>query len=72
MTQIPPGVQSAHAFISKRLKLSGILIIAGLLVEGVSLLWNHPLSFVVFLGFGGLLLATGIVLYLWALVSRVP
>jgi len=30
------------------------------LVEAVSLIWNHPLSFVAFQGLGGLLL------YLWA------
>ena len=46
-----------------------MLIIAGLAVEGLSLVWNHPLSFVAFLGLGGLLLAAGIVLYLWTLVA---
>jgi hypothetical protein len=55
--------------ISKKLRISGILVIAGLLVEALSLVWNHPLSFVAFLGIGGLLLAAGILLYLWALVS---
>lgn len=57
------------AFISKRLRTSGILVILGLLVEALSLMWNHPLSFVVFLGLGGLLLLVGIVIYLTALVS---
>jgi hypothetical protein len=70
MTETSAPTQKPSGFISKRLKLSGILIIAGLLVEGLSLLWNHPLSFVVFLGLGGLLLAAGIVVYLWALVSH--
>jgi len=36
------------------------------LVEAVSLIWNHPLSFVAFQGLSGLLLAAGILLYLWA------
>lgn len=53
----------------RKLKTSGLVIIAGLLVEAVSLLWNHPLSFVAFVGFGGLLLTAGILLYLWALVT---
>jgi len=57
------------AFISKKLRTAGILIIIGLAVEALSLVWNHPLSFVAFLGMGGLLLAAGILSYLWALVS---
>jgi len=40
------------------------------LVEAVSLIWNHSLSFVAFLGLGGLLLSADILLYLWALVSQ--
>jgi len=56
-------------FIAKKLRTAGLLIIAGLLVEALSLAWNHPLSFVAFLGLGGLLLAAGILVYLWALVT---
>jgi asparagine N-glycosylation enzyme membrane subunit Stt3 len=70
MTETSAPAQKTNEFISRRLKISGFLIIAGLLVEGLSLLWNHPLSFVTFLGLGGLFLATGIVLYLWTLVSH--
>ena len=63
---------TGNEFISKRLRASGTLIILGLLVEALSLIWNHPLSFVVFLGLGGLLLLAGIVIYLTALVSLRP
>jgi hypothetical protein len=56
-------------FINKRLRIAGILIAIGLIVEAFSLIWNHPLSFVAFVGIGGLLLFLGIVLYLTALVS---
>jgi hydrogenase/urease accessory protein HupE len=56
-------------FINKRLRIAGIMIAIGLIVEAFSLIWNHPLSFVAFLGIGGLLLFLGIVLYLAALVS---
>jgi hypothetical protein len=59
-------------FIVKRLRLAGGLIIAGLAVEAVSLSWNHPLSFMAFLGLGGLLLAAGILIYLVALVTSAP
>jgi hypothetical protein len=58
-----------NAFVSKRLRLAGILVILGLLVQALTLLWNHPLSFLAFLGLGGLLLFAGIVVYLFTLIS---
>ena len=54
----------------RRLQLSGILLILGLLVEALCLLWVRPLAFVLFLGLGGLLLGLGIVVFLFSLVSR--
>jgi len=56
--------------LERRLQLSGILLILGLLVEALCLFWTRPLAFVVFLGVGGLLLAVGILLFLFSLVSR--
>ena len=55
--------------INARLRRSGGLIALGLLVQALSLLWNHPLSFIAFVSLGGLLVAGGIVLYLLTLVS---
>jgi predicted membrane channel-forming protein YqfA (hemolysin III family) len=49
--------------------LSGIFIVLGLVVQALSLLWNHPLSFIAFITVGGFLLAVGIVLYLLTLVN---
>jgi hypothetical protein len=63
-----PDSQDEDDFISKRLRIAGLLIFAGLIVEALSLIWNHPLSFVTFLGVGGLLLFLGIVVYLISLV----
>ena len=57
-------------YISKKFRIAGILIILGLVVEGLSLLWNHPLSFLAFLCIGGIFLLLGILVYLLALVSR--
>jgi hypothetical protein len=66
----PDEMTEAHdGFIAKKLRLAGALIIAGLAVEGVSLGWNHPLSFMAFIGLGGLLLVVGILIYLIALVT---
>jgi hypothetical protein len=56
-------------FIVKRLRLSGTLIILGLLIEGISLAWNHPLSFIAFVGLGGLAIFLGVVIFLMSLVS---
>jgi hypothetical protein len=53
----------------RRLQISGVLIILGLLVEALCLAWRGPLAFLVFLGLGGPLLFAGIVVYLFSLVS---
>jgi hypothetical protein len=55
--------------IERRLRISGVLVILGLLVEALCLAWRGPLAFLVFLGLGGLLLFAGIVVYLHSLVS---
>ena len=55
--------------IHSRLRLSGLLIAVGLLIEALSLLWNHPLSFIAFVTIGGALMALGMVVYLFTLVN---
>ncbi|MBL8187791.1 MAG: hypothetical protein JNK38_07275 [Acidobacteria bacterium] len=55
--------------LEKRIRLSGLLLILGLLVELGSLHWSHPTAFLFFLLLGGLLMAAGIVIYLLSLVS---
>jgi hypothetical protein len=61
-------MRSANS-LERRLQLSGIFLIPGLLVEALCLFWTRPIAFVLFLGIGGLLLALGILLYLFSLVS---
>ena len=39
--------------LEKRLRLAGILVILGLLVEGVCLLWAGPLAFIALVTVGG-------------------
>jgi len=58
--------------LERRLRLAGILIIAGLLVELFSLRWSHPTAFLVFIMLGGGLIGIGILVYLYTLVSREP
>ncbi len=55
--------------IERRLQISGLLVILGLLVEALCLAWRGPLAFLVFLGVGGLLLFAGIIVFLFCLVS---
>jgi RsiW-degrading membrane proteinase PrsW (M82 family) len=54
----------------RRLRIAGIMIIAGLLVELFSLRWSHPTAFLVFIILGGALIGIGILFYLYSLVSR--
>jgi hypothetical protein len=62
-------MKSQYTKIEKRIRVAGILLIAGLLVELVTLRWSHPTSFLFFLLLGGALMALGIVIYLLSLVS---
>jgi hypothetical protein len=55
--------------IEKRICLAGILLIAGLLVELATLRWSHPTAFLFFLLLDGVLMAVGISVYLFSLVS---
>ena len=57
--------------IRRFLQVSSGLIILGLLIEIVSLLWFHPLSFVLFAFVGVTLIGLGIAIYLLSLVVAV-
>ncbi|MFZ0736569.1 MAG: hypothetical protein WAM96_05695 [Candidatus Acidiferrales bacterium] len=57
--------------IRRFLQVSSSLIILGLLVEIASLLWFHPLSFVLFAFVGASLIGLGILVYLASLVFAV-
>lgn len=62
-------MNSQNSLLGRRLRLAGGLIIGGLVVQAASLFWNHPLSFIVFVSVGTLLLAAGIVIYLLTIVG---
>jgi hypothetical protein len=55
--------------IERQIRMAGILLIAGLVVELVTLRWSHPTAFLFFLLLGGALMALGICVYLLSLVS---
>jgi hypothetical protein len=58
--------------IARLLRISSLLVIVGLVLEIVSLLWFHPLSFVLFAFLAASLIGLGIVVYLVSLVFVAP
>jgi len=55
--------------LSQKLRIAGVFIVIGLLIEGWTLCWNSPIGFLVFLGLGGFFITCGILIYLVALLS---
>jgi hypothetical protein len=56
--------------IERRIRWSGMLIVLGLLLQMLTLLWTHPLAFMCFLMIGCPLVAAGMLLFLYSLVSH--
>jgi hypothetical protein len=52
----------------RQLQISALLLISGLLVEGLCLLWARPIAFVVLVGLGGCLIAAGVFFFLYSLL----
>ena len=63
------AVTEASTILVSRLKLAGLLVSGGLVIEIATLYWSHPLVFLVFIGVGAVLVGSGILLYLYSLVS---
>ena len=53
----------------RRLRISGILVIAGLLVEALCLVWSKPIEFVVLVCIGGTFVGVGVLFFLCSLIS---
>jgi len=58
--------------IERRLRRAGFLIAAGLIVQLATLVWVHPLAFIAFAVVSCPLIAAGIVLFLYSIVSHPP
>jgi hypothetical protein len=54
--------------LERKLQISGIILIVGLVVEGFCVLGRGPVAFLIVTGLGGLLFLAGIAYYLLALV----
>lgn len=59
---------SANAF-DRKLQTSGMILIVGLVVEALCLLNGSPIGFILFVGLGCLLIAIGVLHYLYSLAS---
>jgi len=55
--------------LERRLRIAGVVLILGLLVEGLCLLSYGAIGFMIFTGLGVSLLLLGVVIYLLALVQ---
>jgi hypothetical protein len=63
-------VTVADPKLTRRLRLSGLLVGLGLAVEALTMAWSHPTAFLAFLLVGGTLVGLGVLLYLYAIVSN--
>jgi hypothetical protein len=53
----------------RRLRIAGMFVLLGLLIEVLALRWIHPAAFLVFAFLGIPIGSLGIVIYLYSLVS---
>ncbi len=62
-------MKPGEARLYRRIRIAGSLIIAGLVVEFLSLIRIHPLAFLGFMFIGGAFLLAGIGFYLYSIVG---
>ncbi len=55
--------------VENKLRLASTLVIAGLGLQLLTFLSNHPLAFLAFIFIGSPLVLAGTVLYLWSLMT---
>lgn len=67
-----PDHPTAAPAVAKRLRLAGLLIACGLVVELVTLDWSSPSSFLVFAIVGGTAIGLGILLFLLTIATLRP
>lgn len=54
----------------RRLRLAGASLVLGLVIQALTLGWNHPLAFTIFLGPGLLFVGIGALIFLWAVFEQ--
>lgn len=54
--------------VARRIRISGILLLLGMVIEAISLVWSNPTAFLVFASAGFLCFGLGLLSYLFSLV----
>ena len=62
-------MQEDNSRLQQKLKIAAYLLIAGLIVEVITLYWLSPLSFMLFVAASGTFIGLGIIVYLIAIVT---
>lgn len=57
-----------HPKVARRIRISGVLMLLGMMIEVISLLWSNPTAFLVFASAGFFCFALGLFFYLFSLV----
>lgn len=65
------GVKDTDPRLARRLKVAGLLLALGLLIEAATLSWPHPTAFLAFLLLGGVLVAAGVLVYLFTIAGPI-
>ena len=60
---------TSHNPMERWLRIAGVFVLLGLLVEVLALRWVHPAAFLVFAFIGIPIAVMGIVIYLYSVVS---
>lgn len=60
---------AAESVLARRFKIAALLVSLGLTIEALTLFWAHPTAFLAFLLIGGTLVAAGVLLYLYSIIS---
>jgi hypothetical protein len=55
--------------IERRVRVSGLIVLTGLLIELLVLRWSHPTAFLAFALIGMPLVGAGVLIFLYSLVS---
>lgn len=61
---------AAQTSLLRRLRIAGLLVSLGLIIEVITMFWSHPTAFLAFLLAGASCVAAGVLLYLFAIASH--
>ena len=69
MTEPGQSPKASDNMLQRRIRLSAILVIIGLVVEATTFIWAHPTAFLAFAFVGCAFMGLGMLIFLYSLVS---